>query len=110
MTEKSADGRYIIVDGRRWRAPDPELDDHTRQVLVDELMAARRAVKAALSDTDEAALKAARSRVHDAKVALGERGAPWWEPQSELDIKTRRSATLRSLQRQANRNQPPRSR
>ncbi|CAM5509277.1 hypothetical protein SXANM310S_03737 [Streptomyces xanthochromogenes] len=43
------------------------------------LMAARRAVRSALSDEDEAALRAARRRVQRAKVALGERGTPWWE-------------------------------
>ncbi len=43
------------------------------------LMAARRAVGSALSDEDEAAVRAARGRVQRAKVALGERGTPWWE-------------------------------
>jgi hypothetical protein len=45
-------------------------------------MAARRAVKAALhdeGDTDGTALRAARDRVQRVKVALGERGTPWWE-------------------------------
>lgn len=75
----ASDRRYITVDGRRWRRADPGLDEPVRQVLVDELMAARRAVGAALRRGDRAAERAARSRVQRAKVALGERGTPWWE-------------------------------
>lgn len=42
-------------------------------------MAARRAVGAALRAHDDGAEREARRRVHTAKVALGERGTPWWE-------------------------------
>ncbi|WP_345722337.1 hypothetical protein [Qipengyuania intermedia] len=42
-------------------------------------MDARRAVGAALRDKDEAAERAARQQVHEAKVALGERGPVWWD-------------------------------
>jgi hypothetical protein len=79
MPERTPDGRYIIVDGRRWRATDPSLPEERRRELVRELMAARRAVGAAKRSGDEAALQAARGRVHAAKVALGERGPKWWE-------------------------------
>ena len=41
------DGRYLVVKGRLWRCSDPSLDDQTRQWLVNELMDAKRAVKAA---------------------------------------------------------------
>jgi uncharacterized protein len=77
--ERTPDGRYIIVNGRRWRASDPGLPEERRQELVDELMSARRAVAAAKRAGDSAAERAARDRVHAAKVALGERGTPWWE-------------------------------
>jgi hypothetical protein len=73
------DGRYIEIDGRRWRATDPTLSEERRQELVDELMAARRAVGAAKRAGDDDAERAARARVHAAKVALGERGPKWWE-------------------------------
>jgi hypothetical protein len=79
VPEHTPDGRYIIVDGRRWRATDPSLPEERRQELVDELMAARRAVGAAKRAGDEEAMKEARSRVHAAKVALGERGPAWWD-------------------------------
>ena len=79
MPEETPDGRYIIVDGRRWRKSDPSLPEERRQELVNELMKARRDVGAAKRADDEAATKEARSRVHAAKVALGERGPPWWE-------------------------------
>jgi hypothetical protein len=77
--ERTPDGRYIVVNGRRWRASDPGLPEERRAELVAELMAGRRAVKAAVRAGDAVAERAARDRVHAAKVALGERGAPWWE-------------------------------
>ncbi|MET1112693.1 MAG: hypothetical protein ABWX67_14325 [Allosphingosinicella sp.] len=79
MPAATPDGRYIVVDGRLWRASNPGLAAEARQALVDELMAARRAVKAALGAGDSKALKTARSRVQAAKEALGERGPVWWE-------------------------------
>lgn len=47
--------------------------------LTKQLMAARRAVAAALRKTDAAALAAARRSVQAAKVGLGERGPVWWK-------------------------------
>lgn len=44
--EHTADGHHVIIDGRRWRATDPSIPERFRQELVDELMSARRAVKA----------------------------------------------------------------
>ncbi|MBX7514320.1 hypothetical protein K3179_07110 [Qipengyuania sp. GH38] len=77
--ERTADGRYIIVRGRLWRASNPHLPESERARLVAQLMDARRAVGAALRDKDEAAERAARQQVHEAKVALGERGPVWWD-------------------------------
>lgn len=73
------DGRYIVVRGRLWRKSDPALTPEERQALVDDLMAARRAVRAALNAGDEAELRRARDRVQQAKVGLGERGPVWWD-------------------------------
>lgn len=73
--EKTDDGRYIIVNGRRWRATDPAIPNELKDELVRELMRARRAIK----DGDETA----RASVHAAKTALGERGEPWWEQTDE---------------------------
>lgn len=74
------DGRYFVVRGRLWRCTNPALDPATRARLIRELMAARRSVRAALRDpaADPDALRRARSAVDSAKIALGERGAPWW--------------------------------
>ena len=77
--ERTPDGRYIVVDGRRWRASDPGLSEERRTELVGQLMAARRDVGTAKRGGDAAAEREARDRVHAAKVALGERGTPWWE-------------------------------
>lgn len=70
------DGRYFVVRGRLWRCADPRLAEHVRAQLVRELMAARRAVKAAKASGD--GLAAARRRVDAAKRELGERGPVWW--------------------------------
>ena len=72
------DGRYLIVRGRLWRASNPGLSTEERQTLVDALMAARRAVKVALSKKNVPDLRAARAAVQSAKVGLGERGPVWW--------------------------------
>lgn len=100
MTDEPAlteDGRHLVVDGRRWRASDPAIPQGLRSELVHELMAARRAVKAGGSDPE--AVAAARRRVQDAKVALGERGAPWWEPATEAAVRSRAAAAARALLR-----------
>lgn len=88
--EVTADGRYIVVDGRRWRASDPAIPESLRKELVAELMAARRDVR---SDPETA-----RPRVQDAKVALGERGDPWWDPTPEGQ-RARMAAAMRALLR-----------
>lgn len=77
--EKSDDGRYVLIDGRRWRATDPRLSEEEKRHLVAELMRARRDVWRAMRVSDREAEREARARVHRAKVALGERGPKWWE-------------------------------
>ncbi len=91
--------RYFKVGVRRWRKADPHIPKRLRQELVDELMAARRAVKAALQSEDNAAERAARARVQDCKVALGERGQPWWEQPTPACQRLRIIATIRALLR-----------
>ncbi len=78
MPLTTPDGRYIVVRGRLWRASNPHLSGAERTALVHELAAARRGVKAALRQQDDEHLAAARAAVDVAKVALGERGDPWW--------------------------------
>ncbi|MCZ2497950.1 hypothetical protein GN316_14385 [Xylophilus sp. Kf1] len=73
------DGRYFVVRGRLWRASNPGLGEADRQFWVDQLMAARRQVGAALKRGDRDAEKAARAAVDAAKRALGERGPVWWD-------------------------------
>ncbi len=72
------DGRYLVVEGRLWRCSNPALGPRQRSLLVEALMHARRDVDRALRARDAAAEREARARVHRAKVALGERGPPWW--------------------------------
>lgn len=89
--ERTPDGRYVVVGGRRWRATDPAVPEALRSELVAELMEARRLVR---EDPGSA-----RPRVQDAKVALGERGSPWWEAPDEAALRDRIAATVRALLR-----------
>ncbi|MFC6285086.1 hypothetical protein ACFP3Q_02900 [Nocardioides sp. GCM10027113] len=74
--ERTPDGRYVVIDGRRWRATDPDIPAERRSELQRVLMAWRREVRRTKGTDGEAA---ARAGVQATKVALGERGEPWWE-------------------------------
>ncbi|MCD2188785.1 hypothetical protein [Actinomycetospora soli] len=86
-----AEPRFIVIDGRRWRATDPAIPEEDAARLRRWLMAARRDVGRAKKADDPTAERAARDRVHAAKTALGERGDPWWE-QSADDRRARWTA------------------
>jgi hypothetical protein len=70
------DARYVVIDGRLWRAANPALDPELRQELVNALMEARRAIRHASNDFRT--LQDARHAIDDAKRRLGERGPVWW--------------------------------
>ena len=104
MSERAAWAREVEthrkIRGRRWRVSDPRIPEDLRQLLVDELMDARRAVGAAKRADDAVAERAARDRVHDAKVALGERGVEWWAAEvDEAGRADRRNRARRVLER-----------
>lgn len=88
--ERTPDGHHIIVNGRKWRATDPHIPEALHAELVKELMTARRLVKSRGDGV--------RFRVQDAKVALGERGDPWWEP-TDQGRRERLAAAMRTLLR-----------
>lgn len=88
--EHTPDGRYIVVDGRRWRATDPAIPDERRDELQRVLMAWRRLIRTVKGTDDE---RRARDGVQAAKVALGERGTPWWE-QSDDERRARWEADV----------------
>ncbi len=89
--QPTEDGRFLVIEGRRWRASDPSIPAALRAELVAELMDARRAVRMQGEP--------ARRRVQDAKVALGERGRPWWEPLEDGALAERIVATTNALLR-----------
>lgn len=89
--ERTPDGHHVVVNGRKWRTTDAGIPEKHRVELVSELMRARREVRTRGDD--------ARSMVHDAKLALGERGDPWWEEPSEEGRRERLAATIRALLR-----------
>ena len=84
------DGRYLVIDGRRWRATDPAIPEERRAELTRILMAWRREVRRT-KGTDEEPVS--RAGVLASKVALGERGTPWWE-QSDDERRARWSVDV----------------
>ncbi len=94
--EHTDDGRFIVVDGRRWRTADPALPDDVREQLLHHLGVGRSGVRTAKKAGDDAAVAAARARVQLAKTGLGERGTAWWE-QSDDERRARWEEALRSL-------------
>ena len=88
--ERTSDGRYVVIDGRRWRATDPAIPEERQAELRSILMAWRREVRRSKGTDDE---RASRDGVQAAKVALGERGTPWWE-QSDAERRARREAEV----------------
>ena len=92
---RTDDGRYVVVDGRRWRTADPHLPDDVRARLLHHLGVARSAVRTARGD--DAAVAAARARVQLAKTGLGERGPAWWE-QDDAARRARWETALQALE------------
>lgn len=90
---RTPDGRYIVIDGRRWRASDPVLAPDVHAELTAALGRARSAVG---RTRNEAERRLARDRVQLAKEGLGERGDPWWEMQID-DRLDRAQARLEQL-------------
>ena len=88
--ERTADGHYVVIDGRRWRATDPAIPDERRSELQRVLMAWRREVRRTRGTDGE---RTARDGVQAAKVALGERGTPWWE-QTDAERRARWEARV----------------
>lgn len=94
--ERTPDGRYVVIDGRRWRATDPGIPPTLAAELRKALMAARRDIGTAKRHEEDPT--PIRRRVQAAKVALGERGRPWWEPaQEETDHDERIAETIRAM-------------
>jgi hypothetical protein len=96
--ERTDDGRYVVVDGRRWRTADPALPDDVRARLLHHLGVARSAVRSAGRAGDHAAVAAARARVQQAKTGLGERGPAWWD-QDAAEREARWTVALHELER-----------
>lgn len=91
MVDHTEDGRYIVVDGKRWRATDPAIPEARRAELTRILMAWRREVRRTKGTDEE---PCARAGVQATKVALGERGdPPWWE-QSQAQRRARWEAEV----------------
>ncbi|MEV4999972.1 hypothetical protein [Nocardioides sp. LML1-1-1.1] len=89
--EHTPDGRYVVVDGRRWRATDPAIPEERRAELTRVLMAWRRDVRRTKGTPEE---DRSRAGVQAAKVALGERGQPPWWDQTDAERRVRWEADV----------------
>ena len=88
--EHTEDGHFVVIDGRKWRATDPDIPAERRDELQHVLMAWRREVRRTKGTDEE---RRSRDGVQAAKVALGERGTPWWE-QSDAERRARWEADV----------------
>ena len=88
--QRTEDGHHVVIDGRTWRATDPEIPESRREELTKVLMAWRREVGRTRGTDEEST---SRAGVQAAKVALGERGTPWWE-QTKDERRARWSASV----------------
>ena len=88
--QRTEDGHHVVIDGRKWRATDPEIPEARREELTKVLMAWRREVGRTRGTDEEST---SRAGVQAAKVALGERGTPWWE-QTQDERRARWSASV----------------
>lgn len=98
MPDPLVEQHFLVIKGRRWRRTDPSIPDPLRVELTAELMSARRAVGAARTSGSREDESAARRRVRDAKVSLGERGTPWWDRTTDGD-RSRAASSVRALLR-----------
>lgn len=65
------DGRYFLVKGRLWRCTNPNLPEAVERRLVQELMGAKRAIKAAKGDPQVSApARVTRSRSRQSSHCL----------------------------------------
>jgi hypothetical protein len=95
--QRTADGRFLVVEGRRWRTADPNLPEDVRERLPHHLGVGRSGVRSARRAGDDDAVAAARATVQLAKTGLGERGPAWWE-QDDDERRDRWEAALRELE------------
>ena len=68
--ERTPDGRYVVIDGRRWRATDPAIPEERRAELTRLLMAWRREV-GRTKDTDEEAASRASDAEREERWSAG---------------------------------------
>ena len=100
--ERTADGRYIVVNNRRWRATDPLIPEDELKELKRFLAIGRsgtRVAKGKGKTEHDDTVTLARKRTGLAKLGLGERGKPEWWEDSEDGRKKRWSDALAELRK-----------
>jgi hypothetical protein len=103
--QTTSDNRYIIVNGRKWRATDPLIPADALAELKHYLAKGRSGVrgKKGVSVEDDESVKLARRRTGLAKLGLGERGKPEWWNDSDAGRKARWEGALEELVKLENR-------
>lgn len=83
QVDRTSDGHYIVVNGRKWRATDPAIPESELEEFKHFLALGRSGSRKSKTKTEDD-IKAARQYTGLAKLGLGERGQPvWWEDSSE---------------------------
>lgn len=88
MNPTTPDGRYFVLKGPLWRCSNPLLSEDVRQLLVNELMDARRQVKAAKAS---AILSNCQWLLRSTELLYH-----WFEPR--IPVKNTHSLSFRSLE------------
>lgn len=77
--DRTADGHYIIVNNRKWRATDPMIPTEELKELKHFLAIGRGGSRKSSNKSNDQ-IEAARKYTGLAKLGLGERGQPpWWQ-------------------------------
>ena len=95
--ERTDDGRYVVVDGRRWRTADPALPDDVRARLLHHLGVARSGVRTAGRAGDEPRSPPRAPGCSWRRPAWGSGATAWWEQSDDDARRTRWEAALRDL-------------
>ncbi|KAK4466960.1 hypothetical protein QBC42DRAFT_258414 [Cladorrhinum samala] len=95
---KTPGGHYIIVNGRKWRAKDPNIPDEALRELKHYLAKGRSGVRKRNQEKDDTEkINLARRTTALAKLGLGERGKPEWWNDTDENRKQRWESSLASL-------------
>ncbi|KAK4231858.1 hypothetical protein QBC38DRAFT_332782, partial [Podospora fimiseda] len=98
---KTPDDHHIIINGRKWRATDPNIPHEARTELKHYLAKGRSGVRKSNSKessaNEEEKIKLARQITSLSNLGLGERGKPEWWNDTDSNRQKRWESALTAL-------------